>query len=155
MPFFLSWPQKSATRLKDISQIYVRLCELCYLKNGTSRHKKCSSIVKIFIRISVENVTDIWVKWTMSSQVILSILTSLLMASCPPTLALAVPCSPDGVLSCENVGCENGMLPCQKRATGCENGGTRLQSGQCLCPRPFYGDQCQKRLDISLILMKT
>merc|ERR1711974_571689 len=55
----------------------------------------------------------------------------------------------DGVLPCENrvqAGCKNGGTDCENMDAGCKNGGTRLQSGMCLCPKPFYGDLCQKRL---------
>ena len=30
----------------------------------------------------------------------------------------------------------------------CENGGVIKPSGQCVCPRPFYGERCQKRFVI-------
>merc|ERR550534_571995 len=84
------------------------------------------------------------------------------MPSNSPGLAIAVPCR---IVDMDNRKSKSYMdnmdnkesmsnrkkeeFPCINNVpvvVKCENGGTRNPLGQCLCPRPFYGDRCQKRL---------
>ena len=102
----------------------------------------------------------------MNCQILLLILTSLtMMPSNSPGLAMAVPCrnvdmdNRKSKSNMDNMDRKETMsnrkkeeFPCIDNVpvvVKCENGGTRNLLGQCVCPRPFYGDRCQKRSDIS------
>ena len=130
---------------------------------------KCKRIHKMILmtNIPVEDVSNS-VQWRMNCQILLPILTSLtMMPSNSPGLAMAVPCrnvDMDNRKSKSNMGNmdrkesmsnrKEEEFPCIDNVplvVKCENGGTRNPLGQCVCPRPFYGDRCQKRCVISFI----
>ena len=113
---------------------------------------KCIRIEKMILmtNIPVEDVSNS-VQWRMNCQILLPILTSLtMMPSNSPGLAMTVPCrrvDRDNKESMNNK--EKEENPCNVPVVvECENGGVIKPSGQCVCPRPFYGERCQKRFVI-------
>ena len=105
---------------------------------------KCIRIEKMILmaNIPVEDVSNS-VQWRMNCQILLPILTSLtMMPSNSPGLARTVPCRRVDMNNKEENPCNVPVV------VECENGGVMKPSGQCVCPRLFYGDRCQKRFVI-------